>query len=117
MLAYGYPNLKYFEIFAGQHPSEKIYSVQVKEWNNKYPNCAAVIQTKEQELSDRIEHLRVSPTDELVQLMSDKGIELPNEIYVHPVAYKWVEVVGQKKNNFNTKMILAAIVAAVSFLK
>ena len=116
MLAYGYPNLKYFEIFAGQHPSEKIYSVQVQEWNSKYPNCAAVMQTKEQELTDRIKQ-RVTPTDELVQLMSDKGIELPNEIYVQPVAYKWIEMVGQKKNNFNTKMILAAIVAAVSFLK
>lgn len=90
MIQAGIPNRKYFEIFSGAHPSDKIYSVQVADW--KYPDdIAAVLQVDmDQSLKNRESHLRVEPTEELVRFMQARGIELPEEIWIQPLAFKWL---------------------------
>lgn len=127
---YGYPFRIYFELFAGEHPSEKIYSVQVNDWQafvgTDLP-VAAVVQVEDQALEDHIAHLKVVPTDLLVEFLESKGIEVPDEFYVQPLAFDWsdsAEYVEDEyyaeeeapKNSNKTKAILAALVAAVALL-
>lgn len=127
IISAGIPNRVYFELYAGSHPSEKIYSVQVKDW--KYPeDVAAVVQTEQQSLANRESHLKVEPTEELVRFMNARGIELPDEIWVQPLAYQWLDndqieveedvviTEPQQKENTNNKSLLAMAIALVSLL-
>ena len=122
---FGYPNRVYFELFADQHPSEKIYSVQVKDWEDyvKSENMvAAVVQLDmQQDPTGEADHLMVAPTADLIGFLNSKGIEVPDSFYVQPAAFTWEqdeiqdEYVAKKKDK-NIKTILAALAAAVALL-
>lgn len=145
----GIPNRTYFELYVGEHPSEKIYSVQVKDWQkyfskekplknqeiyeNKveriYEETPAVVDINpNQTLKSKEAHIWVSPTDELVKFMALKGIELPDELCVQPLAFDWedgecdieiedeITVTPVEKKKSNTKTILAIALAVLSLL-
>lgn len=117
MLNYGFPDRTYFELFEGTHPSRKIYSVQVKEWEKEFPGAAAVVQVKEQRLNDEIEHLRVEPTADLVEFLGKRGVDVSKDIYIQPLAFAWVSYGDANTGiNSNTKMIIAAAIAVLSLL-
>lgn len=154
---FGFPSRTYFELFTGKHPSDKIYSVQVKDWidafskpvwdnlhhdvNAKpdrfvYEDRAAVVEVGNQSLENKLQHLLVEPTADLVNFLANRGITIPDRFYVQPLAFNWpsdeefvveddVEVennttpdVSASKNNNknNNKALLAAIIAAISLL-
>lgn len=128
IVKFGYPNRVYFELFADQHPSEKIYSVQVKDWENFVKSeklVAAVVQLDiQQNPTAGKDHLMVEPTAELVEFMNSRGIEIPDSFYIQPAGFTW-DIVdidieeynsdsGNKKSNI--KAILAALAAAVALL-
>lgn len=122
----GYPNRVYFELFAGKHPSDKIYSVQVADWQEFVGTdelVAAVVQTDlDQTLSNEVEHLRVEPTQDLIDFMAERGIDIPGEFYVQPLGFWFKEAevddpeVETKDGKSNNKAIWAAIVAALALL-
>lgn len=105
---YGFPNRTFFEIYAGEHPSKKIYSVQVKDWEQFfsipiqkgsqenihteyiYQDRAAVAQVDlSQVMTNHKSHMQVEPTADLVAFMNSRGISLPDTIYVQPLAFAW----------------------------
>lgn len=123
----GVPYLQYFELFSGEHTSDKLYSVQVNDW---LPGAAAVINYDlSQKQGNAKEHLRVTPTDELILFLAERGIEVPDEVYIQPIAFIWadesdMELVEpepeseQKKDKKSiNKALLAAVVAVLSLLK
>lgn len=122
-LNYGYPDRVYFEIFDGQHPAEKIYSVQVADWDSFVQSeapVAAVVQSDfNQAISQTADHLKVNPTMELSEFMQDRNIDLPGEIYIKSEAFTWQDNGEQEQSSKGgkAKVILAAIVAAVALLK
>lgn len=152
---YGFPNRTFFELYAGEHPSEKIYSVQVKDWIHyfeyehgrpasnptdkdgnpiklrEYEDRAAVVQVDmDQTMTNHESHLKVEPTEDLVLFMQSRGIELPEIIYIQPLAFAWsrdgeFEIEedymdepqpDSGNNGSKTKAILAALVAALALL-
>lgn len=152
---YGFPKRTYFEIFRGEHPSDKIYSVQVADWKrffeydpssnlkdadgnaiktHEYKDTAAVVQVDlDQKITTRADHLRVEPTADLVEFLAKRGIEVPDTIYVQPLAFAWSrdgefdvesEIVSptekpkeeDKKQEYKNKALLALAVAIVSLL-
>lgn len=155
---YGFPSRTFFELFAGEHPSEKIYSVQVKDWIRyfeyehgrpasnptdkdgnpfklrEYDDRAAVVQVDmDQSLENRASHLKVEPTADLIDFLASRGVDVPDTLYVQPLAFAWSrqgdfdvdeEIVkipeeskdDKQKGNSKTKAIIAALVAALSFL-
>ena len=105
---YGFPNRTFFELYAGEHPSEKIYSVQVKDWEqffstpiqkgsqenthieSVYQDTAAVVQVDlDQVMTNHESHMQVEPTADLVAFMDSRGITLPDTIYIQPLAFAW----------------------------
>lgn len=122
-LNFGYPDRVYFEIFAGEHPSEKIYSVQAKDWDefvgSDAPVAAVVLSDFNQSIGSTQDHTKVVPTIELVEFMQDRNIDLPDEIYIKADAFSWQDNGEQESSSKggNGKAILAAILAAVAFLK
>lgn len=105
---YGFPNRTFFELYDGEHPSEKIYSVQVKDWEQffstpiqkgsqenthieyVYQDTAAVVQVDlDQVMTNHESHMQVEPTADLVAFMDSRGITLPDTIYVQPLAFAW----------------------------
>ena len=129
---YGFPNRTFFELYAGEHPSEKIYSVQVKDWvESAGDSTAAVVQVDlDQVMTNHESHMQVEPTADLVAFMDSRGIELPDTIYIQPLAFAWSrdgefeveeEMVepqpdGGKEKGSKTKAIWAALVAALALL-
>lgn len=129
---YGFPNRVFFELYTGEHPSEKIYSVQVKDWvESAGDSTAAVVQVDmDQKMTNHESHMKVEPTADLVALMDSRGISLPDTIYVQPLAFAWSrdgefeveeEMVepqpdGGKEKGSKTKAIWAALVAALALL-
>lgn len=145
----GYPDRTYFELFSGAHPSKKIYSVQVKDWKERfskpkysklqheayerpdilmYEPVPAVASEEPTRPMEKIDHLRVVPTDELIVFLRERGVELPDEIWVQPLAFDWeksdeytvefggeYDVLPPNKSN-KTKKLLALAVAIVSLL-
>lgn len=106
---YGIPKGKYFELFAGEHPSEKIYSVQVKQWFNFFPDVPAAVNVLVPEYPNgedgklyvayqenhvvmnwHGEHLRVRPSLALVGFMASRGIDLPEYVWINPYAFRWM---------------------------
>lgn len=120
----GIPVLNYFELFSGEHPSDKLYSVQVDEW---LPGAAAVINYDlSQKQANAKEHYRVTPTEELIEFLAYRGIEIPDEVYVQPIAFTFVdeedmELVEPEQEKTNkhhiNKALLAAAIAVISLLK
>ncbi len=110
-IEFGIPNRVFFELFSGAHPSDKIYSVQVADWDEftaqvvrdknqevwenkthlEYKETPAVVSLQEQELKTKADHLLVEPTEELVAFLEKRGIEIPEELWVQPLAFKWEE--------------------------
>lgn len=107
---FGFPFRTYFELFTGEHPSSKIYSVQVKDWRDAFSRpvwdnlhhginakldrfvCkdrAAVIEVGNQSIKNKQQHLLVEPTADLVSFLADRGITIPNRFYVQPLAFNW----------------------------
>lgn len=111
---YGFPNRVFFELYAGEHPSEKIYSVQVKDWIRyfeyehgrpasnltdkdgnpiklrEYDDRAAVVQVDlDQVMTNHEIHMQVEPTADLIAFMGSRGISLPETIYIQPLAFAW----------------------------
>lgn len=129
---YGFPNRTFFELYAGEHPSEKIYSVQVKDWGESAgDSTAAVVQVDlDQIMTNHESHMQVEPTADLVAFMDSRGITLPDTIYVQPLAFAWSrdgefeveeEMVepqpdGGKEKGSKTKAIWAALVAVLAAL-
>lgn len=129
---YGFPNRVFFELYAGEHPSEKIYSVQVKDWvESAGDSTAAVVQVDlDQIMTNHESHMQVEPTADLVAFMDSRGITLPDTIYVQPLAFAWSrdgefeveeEMVepqpdGGKEKGSKTKAIWAALVAVLAAL-
>lgn len=130
---FGIPNRIYFELFAGEHPSDKLYSVQVKDWEeftNSKDVAAVVNLDLDQKLENQSSHLRVSPTVELVEFFQQRGWDnLPDELYVQKAAFEIVE--GEVSegdldddeysdvhsgNSNKHKAIIATILAALAFL-
>lgn len=120
---FGFPFKVFFELFAGEHPSDKIYSVQVKDWNILFKDRAAVeMNSTPVGDIDGAKHIAVKPTADLIDFFSYKGIQLPDKLYVVKSAFDWSEDVDEpevpvKKNSNKSKILLAAIVAALSFIK
>lgn len=109
----GIPHRTFFELFVGEHPSDKIYSVQVAEWNDfverLYDNDspirdandekvkvrdasdipAVVNRDLNQSLTNRADHLRVEPTEALAEFLGNKGVEIPGYVYVQPLGFMW----------------------------
>lgn len=115
MISYGFPERTYFEIFAGKHPSRKIYSVQVAEWIKyfskpifryghqpgdkvelDYAPTAAVVQLSQQKQQLREDHFLVEPTADLVDFLKARGVTIPDQIYVQPRAFSWDEDVVEE---------------------
>lgn len=129
---YGFPNRTFFELYAGEHPSEKIYSVQVKDWvESSGDSTAAVVQVDlDQVMTNHESHMQVEPTADLVAFMDSRGITLPDTIYIQPLAFAWSrdgefeveeEMVepqpdGGKEKGSKTKAIWAALVAVLAAL-
>ena len=107
---FGFPSRTYFELFTGEHPSSKIYSVQVKDWRDAfrkpvwdnlhhdinakpdryvYEDRAAVIEVGNQSLENKQQHLLVEPTADLVSFLANRGVTIPNRFYVQPLAFNW----------------------------
>ena len=154
---YGFPSRTFFELFAGEHPSEKIYSVQVADWKKHfsqsklaqgqnvqhdvyetpdtvsvYNDTAAVVQVDmDQSLENRASHLKVEPTADLIDFLASRGVDVPDTLYVQPLAFAWsrqgdfdvdeeiveiTEEIKDDKQKGKTTAIIAALVAALSFL-
>lgn len=129
---YGFPNRTFFELYAGEHPSEKIYSVQVKDWvESAGDSTAAVVQVDlDQIMTNHESHMQVEPTADLVAFMDSRGISLPDTIYIQPLVFAWSrdgefeveeEMVepqpdGGKEKGSKTKAIWAALVAVLAAL-
>lgn len=129
---YGFPNRTFFELYAGEHPSEKIYSVQVKDWvESAGDSTAAVVQVDlDQIMTNHESHMQVEPTADLVAFMDSRRISLPDTIYIQPLAFAWSrdgefeveeEMVepqpdGGKEKGSKTKAIWAALVAVLAAL-
>lgn len=154
---YGFPDRTFFELYAGEHPSEKIYSVQVADWKKYfskseiapgqdvqrdvydvpktirvYHDTAAVVQVDmDQSLENRASHLKVEPTADLIDFLASRGVDVPDTLYVQPLAFAWsrdgefevdeeiVEIpeeIKDDKGNSKTIATIAALVAALSFL-
>lgn len=146
MISYGFPERTYFEIFAGKHPSRKIYSVQVAEWIKyfskpifryghkpgdevelDYAPTAAVVQLSQQKQQLREDHFLVEPTADLVDFLKARGVTIPDQIYVQPRAFSWDEDVVEdstieypaqsESTSMKRKSLLAALIAVIAFLK
>lgn len=146
MISYGFPERTYFEIFAGKHPSRKIYSVQVAEWIKyfskpifryghkpgdkvelDYAPTAAVVQLSQQKQQLREDHFLVEPTADLVNFLKARGVTIPDQIYVQPRAFSWDEDVVEdstteypsqaESTSMKRKSLLAALIAVIAFLK
>lgn len=146
MISYGFPERTYFEIFAGKHPSRKIYSVQVAEWMKyfskpifgyghqpgdkvelDYTPTAAVVQLSQQKQQLREDHFLVEPTADLVDFLKARGVTIPDQIYVQPRAFSWDEDVVEdstteyptkdESTSMKRKSLLAAIIAVIALLK
>lgn len=131
---YGFPNRVFFEIYAGEHPSEKIYSVQVDHWQASVGDVAAVVQVDlDQTMTNHQSHMKVEPTADLIAFMDSRGISLPETIYIQPLAFAWSrdgefdvdenfedtvepQPDGGEENKSKTKAILATLVAALALL-
>lgn len=148
----GYPTRTFFELFDGQHYSNKIYSVQVEDWKYYFEYiferdsnltdkdgkpvklrdyaywyyAVADIDTQ-QTLSSKADHVQVIPTEYLISYLAYKGIELPEELWVMPLAFNWDPGVVDIKEEYiiesepekkiNSKTWLAIALAALSFLR
>lgn len=102
-MEFGYPDRTFFELFAGEHPSDKIYSVQVKDWKKYFLPKDADLETPEYiptpavvrvgdsmfVMENREQHLRVEPTAELIEFLAAHGVQIPSEIYVQPMGFAW----------------------------
>lgn len=94
---FAHPRFVYFELFEGEHPSKKIYSIQQKDWLqflNSLPepgfDYAAwyIPSSAYKEQGGALDHLKVYPTNALRQFMENRGITLPDAVYVQPRAYE-----------------------------
>lgn len=145
-----HPHLVYFELFEGEHPSKKIYSIQRRDWEsfvsqlgaNQDPAYAFSVPESEYSKSRKsIEHLKVAPSPFLRAFMDARNINLPSHVYIQPYAFEFealdqstfdawedtattivegeVHVVPdtQEPSSNKGKVLLAALVAAISLLK
>lgn len=111
----GYPNRTFFELFDGAcngKTADKIYSIQVADWKkyfvdsagNYVPTAAVVDEdATDQSLVNRGDHLRVIPTNALVDFLQTRGVTLNSAVYVTPLAFDWKD--QAQADVFNVKQI------------
>ena len=132
---FGFPNRTYFELYTGTCSSDKIYSVQTKDFPK---DIAAVVYYPEDNVNVDVEklangaqkgkqHILVEYSADLSNLLESRGIKSNGASFVNPSAFAWLsadEVVGddlQEDNQpieikSNKKVIIAALIAALSLL-
>lgn len=92
-ILFGFPKRTYFELYAGTCSSEKIYSVQTKDFPKDVaavmyvPNYNLITDTSKFADGDSIGkgHIFVALTDELVKILAERGItsDVLNEQYAY----------------------------------
>lgn len=132
---FGFPNRTYFELYTGTCSSDKIYSVQTKDFPK---DIAAVVYYPEDNVNVDVEklangaqkgkqHILVEYSADLSNLLESRGVKSNGASFVNPSAFAWFsadEVEGddlQEDNQptetkSNKKVIIAALIAALSLL-
>lgn len=132
---FGFPNRTYFELYTGTCSSDKIYSVQTKDFPK---DIAAVVYYPEDNVNVDVkklasgaqkgkQHILVEHSADLSNLLKSRGVKSNGSSFVNPSAFAWVnadEVEGddlQEDNQptetkSNKKVIIAALIAALSLL-
>ena len=130
---FGFPNRTYFELYTGTCSSDKIYSVQTKDFPK---DIAAVVYYPEDNVNvDKLangaqkgkQHILVEYSADLTNLLESRGVKSNGASFVNPSAFAWLsadEVEGDDlqednqptKNKSNKKVIIAALIAALSLL-
>ena len=132
---FGFPNRTYFELYTGTCSSDKIYSVQTKDFPK---DIAAIVYYPEDNVNVDVkklangapkgkQHVLVEYTADLSNLLESRGVKSNGASFVNPSAFEWVsadEVEGddiQEDNQpietkSNKKVIIAALIAALSLL-
>ena len=132
---FGFPNRTYFELYTGTCSSDKIYSVQNKDFPK---DIAAVVYYPEDNVNVDVEklangaqkgkqHVLVEYTADLSNLLESRGVKSNGASFVNPSAFAWVradevEIDDLPKDNqptktkSNKKVIIAALIAALSLL-
>lgn len=132
---FGFPNRTYFELYTGTCSSDKIYSVQTKDFPK---DIAAVVYYPEDNVNVDVkklangapkgrQHILVEYSADLSNLLESRGVKSNGASFVNPSAFAWFsvdEVEGddlQEDNQptetkSNKKVIIAAFIAALSLL-
>lgn len=92
-ILFGFPKRTYFELYAGTCSSDKIYSVQTKDFPKDVaaviydPNYNLITDTSKLADGESVgkDHIFVALTDELVKLLAERGItsDVLNEQYAY----------------------------------
>lgn len=135
---FGFPNRTYFELYTGTCSSDKIYSVQTKDFPK---DIAAVVYYPEDNVNVDVEklangaqkgkqHVLVECTADLSNLLESRGVKSNGASFVNPSAFAWVRAdeveiddlpednqpIETKETKSNKKVIIAASIAALSLL-
>lgn len=130
---FGFPNRTYFELYTGTCSSDKIYSVQTKDFPE---DIAAVVYYPEDNVNVDVkklangaqkgkQHVLVEYTADLSNLLKSRGVKSNGASFVNPSAFAWFsadEVEGDDlpednqptETKSNKKVIIAALIAALS---
>lgn len=138
----GVPRATYFEIFSGEHYSRKLFSVQVKEFDQfcelhkggQVADYTAVYAGNDLlSITNKQDHVKVELTQQLLDFMEMKYNRYirQKEVYVKPCAFEWANIATNEdvdlpeldtdvevedENKSNKKVLLALAVAAISLL-
>lgn len=132
---FGFPNRTYFELYTGTCSSDKIYSVQTKDFPK---DIAAVVYYPEDNVNVDVkklangaqkgkQHILVEHSADLSNLLKSRGVKSTGTSFVNPSAFAWVsadevEIDDLQEDNqptetkSNKKVIIAALIAALSLL-
>lgn len=131
---FGFPNRTYFELYTGTCSSDKIYSVQTKDFPK---DIAAVVYYPEDNVNVDVkklangaqkgkQHILVEYSADLSNLLKSRGVKSDGASFVNPSAFAWVsadeveidetEDNQPTENKSNKKVIIAALIAALSLL-
>lgn len=130
---FGFPNRTYFELYTGTCSSDKIYSVQTKDFPK---DIAAVVYYPEDNVNVDVkklasgaqkgkQHILVEHSADLSNLLKSRGVKSNGASFVNPSAFAWVsadevEIDDLQEDNqptetkSNKKVIIAALIAALS---
>lgn len=140
-ILYGYPSKTYFELYDGRGYSDKIYSVQTRDFPKELPAVIYVPEENSSQFKDdkaHQKHVFVIPTPELEEFLGKRGVvcytkkdlayggvrEVENSAWVNRYAFDWVEpqdtpeIPEQKQSttDYKKRSLLAFAVAIVSLL-